>query len=74
MTVLNYQTARPMPISKMEIGDQMLSPYGYRVVHDIIERFDRAGDLIEIAVCFWDEEPITRPANATVTVMKRWEQ
>lgn len=68
MAVLNYQTARPMPIADLEIGDQMLSPYGYRVVYDIQER-DTG-----IEIYFWDEEPIVRPAGATVTVMKRWEQ
>jgi hypothetical protein len=68
MTVLNYQTARPIPIDELEIGDQMLSPYGYRVVHDIQET--SAG----VEIYFWDENAITRPAGSTVTAMKRWEQ
>lgn len=68
MTPLNYKTARRIPIGELEIGDQMLSPYGYRVVHDIQEH----GTNVEIY--FWDEDPITRPAGSTVTAMKRWTQ
>ncbi|MFF0378656.1 hypothetical protein [Actinoplanes missouriensis] len=66
MTDLRYAAARPILLANLEPGDQVHSPYGYRVVHDITE--DVNGDII---IYFWDEEPIRRIPGATVQAMKR---
>ncbi len=68
MTILNYKPARETPIADVEIGDQVQTPWGFRVVHDIREE----GDTFEFF--FWDDEPIIRRAGTSVAAMKRWSQ
>lgn len=65
MPEIRYTTTTPIPASEVEPGDQIHSPYGYRVVFDAVEERDT------IRFFFWDEEPIVRPATAMVNTKRR---
>jgi hypothetical protein len=64
MPDLRYATAREIPVIDIEIGDQMLGPSGFRVVHDITD------DPRGVRISFWDEEPIVRREDSRVRGMK----
>lgn len=67
MTNIDYATARPVNVAEVEAGDQVLSPYGYRVVREVVPNAD--SDLVRFE--FWDDASISRRAGSSIDTKKR---